>query len=78
MDAWDYIAEQAMAGEIGFEQTVEVSCPTCGEMTGVQVEAVGDGQTQASSDCQVCCRPFNATVTVRGGQVVAATASSGW
>ena len=41
----------------------EVSCPYCGESVEITLDP-GSGSTQEYiEDCQVCCRPWNVTVT---------------
>ena len=41
----------------------EVSCPYCGESVEITLDP-GSGSTQQYiEDCQVCCRPWNVTVT---------------
>tara|TARA_B100000405_G_scaffold249080_1_gene182663 strand:- start:100 stop:282 length:183 start_codon:yes stop_codon:yes gene_type:complete len=56
---------------------VEVQCPTCFELTAVQVD-VPEGRTRLAVDCDVCCRPLHVNVEVRDGYVVSAQAGSGW
>ncbi|WP_191602986.1 CPXCG motif-containing cysteine-rich protein [Marinomonas algicola] len=45
----------------------DISCPYCGEMIGVIIEALDDSQ-EYIEDCQVCCRPivFHIEVTLDG------------
>ena len=41
----------------------EVSCPYCGESVEITLDP-GSGSTQEYiEDCQVCCRPWNVSVT---------------
>ncbi len=44
-------------------QTLEISCPYCGETIEVLVDPSVEQQSYIE-DCQVCCRPMNMTVTV--------------
>lgn len=47
------------------DETVEVTCPFCGEASALEVEA-GAGRVQEFvHDCPVCCRPWHVRVTVR-------------
>ena len=46
--------------------SVDVTCPCCGEPGVVELDGVEDGD-EFTQDCAVCCRPW--TVRVRGGQV---------
>jgi len=44
-------------------ETVEISCPYCGELIEVLVDTSVEKQVYIE-DCEVCCRPMNLTVTI--------------
>jgi hypothetical protein len=48
--------------------TITVDCPYCGEATSLDadldLEAREPGAHRFVQDCNVCCRPISATVTV--------------
>jgi len=44
-------------------ESVEISCPYCGEVIEVLVDTSVEKQVYIE-DCQVCCRPMNLTVTI--------------
>jgi hypothetical protein len=52
------------------ETEVEVTCPYCGEVVAISLDA-GGGETQEYvEDCQVCCRPWQVYVSYgSGGEV---------
>ena len=39
-------------------------CPWCGEENVILVDPSGGGRQQYVEDCQVCCRPWQVTVTL--------------
>lgn len=41
-----------------------VDCPYCGEPNEVEVDPSGGRRQSYVEDCQVCCRPWQVTVTV--------------
>jgi len=46
------------------EPGVSVACPYCGEPTWVAVDPDGGSRQRFVSDCEVCCRPIHARVTL--------------
>ena len=44
------------------EDTAEVSCPYCGELVEIALDAGGGTNQQYVEDCQVCCRPWKVKV----------------
>jgi hypothetical protein len=46
-----------------------VICPYCGEANEIAVDAGGGAEQDYVEDCQVCCRPYRATITYTGGRV---------
>lgn len=50
-------------------QNVEiVSCPWCGQSMELALD-VSEGTQVMTTDCEVCCRPFELEVRVRDGEV---------
>lgn len=48
---------------MNLEDSALVSCPYCGEMIELQVDASA-GDQDYIEDCQVCCRPINVHVHI--------------
>ncbi len=48
------------------EEAAWVSCPYCGESVELLVDPSGGGVQEYVEDCEVCCRPWQVTVTVDG------------
>ena len=47
-----------------------VSCPYCGEENTILVDESGGEMQQYIEDCQICCKPWQVTVTTDdGGEV---------
>ena len=44
-------------------QTLDISCPYCGEMIEILIDPSVESQSYIE-DCQVCCRPMAMTVTM--------------
>jgi hypothetical protein len=53
----------------------DVSCPYCGEIITLLVDASAGAQ-QYVEDCQVCCRPMDVTVEADDGEVESLRVSS--
>jgi hypothetical protein len=49
-------------------ETIDASCPYCGEPIELMVDASA-GSSSYIEDCQLCCRPMQVDVEVDGGQV---------
>ena len=45
----------------------DVICPHCGEPNTIGIDPAGGGVQRYVEDCQVCCRPWNVTVTYNAG-----------
>ena len=59
-------------------EAIEILCPYCGQPVGVAVDLGGGREQQFVSDCEVCCRPIEFTITVdEDGRVDVATRASG-
>lgn len=48
--------------------SVEVSCPYCGEPQEIEVDPSGGKRQSYTEDCQVCCRPWRVQVRIQGGE----------
>jgi hypothetical protein len=46
---------------------VEVSCPYCGEIVSIAIDAGGGEVQDYVQDCEVCCQPWRVHVTLRRG-----------
>jgi len=57
MDELDDDSESISEGD------VEVTCPYCGEVVGISVDASGGASQEYVEDCQVCCRPWQVHVS---------------
>ncbi len=58
-------AAQAMSLELEHD----TRCPACGERVQVSVAPEDAGGARYAEDCPCCCRPWDVTVHVEGGQV---------
>lgn len=41
-----------------------VECPHCGETNTIHIDSSGGGHQRYVEDCQVCCNPWEVSVTV--------------
>jgi hypothetical protein len=46
------------------EGGAEVSCPYCGEIVTIQVDAGGGAVQEYVEDCPVCCQPWSVHVRI--------------
>ena len=51
------------------EEFVTVQCPFCGQSFDVAVDT-SIGSQRFTTDCEVCCRPFEVAVACESGEVV--------
>jgi hypothetical protein len=51
------------------ETSVEVMCPSCGELIELWLDLSVASQTYIE-DCSVCCRPMQVTYTAEGGELM--------
>ena len=58
------------------ENSVEFSCPHCGEMLSIQVDLTGGGEQEFIYDCEVCCKPIKIQFEIEEGEIVNFTAES--
>ena len=47
--------------QLAMTEIAEASCPYCGEVVDLIIEA-GDGRQEYVEDCPVCCQPWQVTV----------------
>lgn len=45
-----------------------VICPYCSETVSIVLDAGGGPVQEYVEDCEVCCQPWQVTVTFRGGE----------
>ncbi len=50
------------------DDEIDVTCPFCGEPGTVEVDLSGGRRQSFVKDCDVCCRPWQVTVTIRDGE----------
>ena len=53
-----------------------VQCPFCGETFELAVDTGVDSQT-FTTDCEICCRPFEVSVECRNHEVISVDAVGG-
>jgi transcription elongation factor Elf1 len=58
------------------EEFADIQCPFCGQTFGVAVDTNIANQ-RFTSDCEVCCRPFEVSVECDDGEIVSLDVSSG-
>ncbi len=51
------------------EQTEEISCPFCGQSFTLTIDT-SQAEQQLTTDCEVCCRPFEVIVECAPGEVL--------
>jgi transposase-like protein len=52
------------------EESAEVVCPYCGAFNSVRVET-SHHSVRFTSDCEVCCRPFEVLAVCEPGEILA-------
>ena len=57
------------------EEFVDIQCPFCGQTCEVVIDTSA-GSQRFTTDCEVCCRPFEVLAECKGGEVVSAEARS--
>ncbi len=68
MDSDDMeLEEDFPLGDGTADNSVDVTCPYCGESVTVAVDAGGGSFQQYVEDCQVCCNPWQVSVRFTGG-----------
>lgn len=51
------------------ENSVPIQCPFCGQTFDLVVDASVENQ-RFTTDCEVCCRPFEVFTKSEGGEIV--------
>ncbi|MFP3853494.1 MAG: CPXCG motif-containing cysteine-rich protein [Anaerolineales bacterium] len=49
-------------------ETIEISCPHCGELNDLELDRSGGDRQEFIEDCWVCCRPIQYSVTFATGE----------
>jgi transposase-like protein len=57
------------------EEFVDIQCPFCGQTCEVVIDT-SLGNQRFTTDCEVCCRPFEVVAECKAGEVVSAEARS--
>jgi hypothetical protein len=52
------------------QNTEQVQCPYCGQCSELEFDTTIRDQ-RFTTDCEVCCRPFEVSVQCEGGDVMA-------
>jgi transposase-like protein len=51
------------------EMCESIPCPFCGQTSGVMIDSSVADQ-RFTTDCEVCCRPFEVTVSCEPGEIL--------
>jgi len=57
------------------EEFATIQCPFCGQSFDVAVDTSISSQ-RFTTDCEVCCRPFEVTAECEDGEVISTSVSS--
>jgi len=57
------------------EEFATIQCPYCGQSFDVAVDTSIPNQ-RFTTDCEICCRPFEVTAECSGGEVLSISAAS--
>jgi len=58
------------------EEFVDIQCPYCGQTFEIVVDT-SLARQRFTTDCEICCRPFEVVAKCEGGQVVSAEVQAG-
>lgn len=58
------------------ECPAEVQCPYCGEVFGLMIDT-SQAEQRMTTDCEVCCRPFEVAAECEPGEVIAVDVQGG-
>ncbi|MGN6552411.1 MAG: CPXCG motif-containing cysteine-rich protein [Verrucomicrobiota bacterium] len=58
------------------EISESIQCPFCGQESNVTVDTAQSSQ-RFTSDCEVCCRPFEVTVECESGEILSLDVAPG-
>lgn len=61
------LEEDFPLGDGTADNSAEVTCPYCGETVTISVDPGGGSSQQYVEDCQVCCNPWQVSVTFIAG-----------
>jgi len=56
------------------ETFVAIQCPFCGQIFEILIDISGGSQC-FTTDCEICCRPFAATVECEDGEILSVDVS---
>jgi hypothetical protein len=73
----DELDDEFPLGDGTAETSGQVTCPYCGSVNDVALDPAGGSRQEYVEDCQVCCRPWQVTVTYEqdGGVDIAVEAA---
>ena len=60
--------------DCGVEEFVDIQCPYCGQNCDVVIDT-SFARQRFSTDCEVCCRPFQVAAECEGGKVTSSEAT---
>lgn len=58
------------------EEFADIQCPFCGQTFAVAIDTSMASQ-RFTTDCEVCCRPFEVVAECEPGEILAVAALSG-
>jgi hypothetical protein len=58
------------------EESVAIACPFCGQDNEIVVDTTL-GPARFTTDCEVCCRPFEVRAECAPGEILALEATAG-
>jgi len=61
--------------DCGVEESADVQCPYCGQSFGLVIDTSYPHQ-QFTTDCEVCCRPFEVIAECENGEIVSVNVSA--
>jgi hypothetical protein len=57
------------------EEFADIQCPFCGESFEVVIDT-SLARQRFTTDCEICCRPFEVVAECKAGEIVSLRASS--
>lgn len=67
---WPLMPMPSGADNRPMECAADVQCPYCGQVCGVVIDTM-QGDQRWTTDCEVCCRPFEVVAECEPGEVIA-------
>lgn len=61
--------------DCGVEEFADIQCPYCGQTCEVTIDT-SIARQRFTTDCEVCCRPFEVTAECKEGEIVSVDVSS--